>query len=101
MAECELAAEQGQLMAQLTLAQLLWNRKATSEDMVQSYKWYLIASDQVLQASKHVSRAMTMEQLLRAEHMAADWLKNTENSRFFGQGDHGRFGRKQEGPASD
>jgi DNA-binding NarL/FixJ family response regulator len=75
LAECQQAAEQGVPIAQLALAQMLWNRKASSKDIVQAYKWYLIANGQVLQASKEVSRAMTMEQLLHAEQMAADWLK--------------------------
>jgi DNA-binding CsgD family transcriptional regulator len=79
-AECQQAAEQGVPFAQLTLAQLLWHRKASSKDIVQAYKWYLIASGQILQISKAVSRAMTMEQLLHAEQMAADWKRRTQKN---------------------
>ena len=45
---------------------------------MQAYKWYLIASSQILQTSKAVSRAMTMEQLLHAEQMAADWQRQIQ-----------------------
>jgi two-component system nitrate/nitrite response regulator NarL len=78
LAECQQAAEQGVPIAQLALAQMFWNRKASSKDVVQAYKWYLIASGQVLQTGKAVSRAMTMEQLLHAEQMAADWLSKRQ-----------------------
>jgi len=77
-AECQQAAEQGLLIAQLILAQFLWNRKATSKDVVEAYKWYLIASDQILRTSKTVSRAMTMEQLVHAAQMATDWFNKTQ-----------------------
>ena len=72
------AAELGVPIAQLALAQMFWNRKASSKDIVQAYKWYLIVSGQVSQTSKAVSQAMTMEQLLHAEQMAADWLRRTQ-----------------------
>ena len=71
-------AEQGVPIAQLALAQSLWARRASAKDIVQAYKWYLIASSQILQATKTVSRTMTMEQLIHAEQMAADWLKNNQ-----------------------
>jgi DNA-binding NarL/FixJ family response regulator len=77
LAECQQAAEQGVPMAQLALAQMLWTRKASSKDIVQAYKWYLIATGQIQQTSKTMSRAMTMEQLLHAEQLASDWLKKT------------------------
>jgi hypothetical protein len=54
---------------------MFWNGKAGSKDIVQAYKWYLIASGQVL-TSKAVNRAKTMEQLLHAEQMATDWPGN-------------------------
>src|SRR6202008_2999756 len=66
LAESQQAAEQGGPMAQLALAQMLWTRKASSKDIVQAYKWYLIATGQIQQTSKTLSRAMTMEQLLHA-----------------------------------
>lgn len=78
MAECEQAADQGVLIAQLALAQFLWNRKASSKDIVQAYKWYLIASNLLSQTSQTVGRAMTMEQLLHAEQLASDWLKKKQ-----------------------
>ena len=78
LTECQEAAEQGLPTAQIALAQMFWNRKANSKDVVQAYKWYLIASGQILQTSKVVGRALTMDQLLHAEQMAADWLRQIQ-----------------------
>jgi two-component system, NarL family, nitrate/nitrite response regulator NarL len=83
MVECQRAAERGLLVAQLVLAQFLLRRKATPDDTVDAYKWYLIAKSQLLRASMTVSQMMTMEQLLHAEQMASDWLKkNLAKSNF-------------------
>lgn len=65
-------------MAQLGLAQLLWTRRANSKDLIQAYKWFLIASRQISETTKQVSRTMTMEQLIHAEKMASDWLKRAQ-----------------------
>lgn len=78
LTEYQQAAEQGVPIAQLALAQWFWNRKLNSEDIIQAYKWYLIASGQILQTCKTVSRALTMEQLLRAEQMATDWMRERQ-----------------------
>lgn len=78
MAECQQAAEQGSPIAQLILAHLYSTRKANPADSVLSYKWYLVASAQISRASKSLSKTMTMEQLLQAEKMAADWLRKTQ-----------------------
>ena len=75
LSECQQAAEQGSPVAQLVLANLYSARKAGPTDSVLAYKWYLIASAQVLQASKRVTMGMTSEQMLQAEKMAAYWLK--------------------------
>jgi two-component system nitrate/nitrite response regulator NarL len=80
IAEYQQAAERGVLVAQLLLAQLLLYRKATPEDTVDAYKWHLIAKNQILQASNTLGQTMTMEQLLQAEQMASNWLKNTRQS---------------------
>ena len=77
IAEYQQAAERGVLVAQLFLAQFLPYRKATPEDTVNAYKWYLIAKNQILEASKTLGQTLTMEQLLHAEQMASNWLKNT------------------------
>jgi DNA-binding NarL/FixJ family response regulator len=75
---CRRAAEQGATIAQLELARFYWNRKANSKDLIQAYKWYLISSHQVSQTSKRVGKAMTIEQKLEAEQMAAEWLKKAQ-----------------------
>jgi two-component system, NarL family, nitrate/nitrite response regulator NarL len=72
------AAEQGATVAQLELARFYWNRRADSKDLIQAYKWYLISSHQISQTSKRVAKAMTIEQRLEAEQMAAEWLKKAQ-----------------------
>lgn len=72
------AAEKGVPMAQLDLARFYWARKADDKDLTQAYKWYLIASQQIARASKSVGNAMTIEQRLEAEEMAAAWLKRPD-----------------------
>lgn len=69
------AAEQGVPTAQLELARYYWTRKTDAKDLMQAYKWYLIAGHQISRTSKAIGKALTMEQLLQAEQMAADWLK--------------------------
>jgi DNA-binding NarL/FixJ family response regulator len=78
LAQCEEYAEQGSPIAQMILAQLYWKRRASSTDLLMAYKWCLIASAQVSRTSKNFSKSMTMEQLLYAEKMAADWLRKTQ-----------------------
>lgn len=80
LAECQQAAEQGVAMAQLALAEMLSIRRAGPKDVVQAYKWYLIASGQISQASKTLGRSMTMEQLIHAEQLASEWLKKTKKA---------------------
>jgi len=72
------AAEQGVAAAQLELARYYWTRKTDEQDMIEAYKWYLIASHQISRTSKSVGKALTMEQLLQAEQMAAEWLKKMQ-----------------------
>ncbi|MGC1300050.1 MAG: LuxR C-terminal-related transcriptional regulator [Alloacidobacterium sp.] len=73
----ERAAEQGLPAAQLELARYYWTRRSDANDLVQAYKWYLIANHQISRTSKSIGKALTMEQLLQAEQMAAEWLKKT------------------------
>jgi two-component system, NarL family, nitrate/nitrite response regulator NarL len=69
------AAEQGVPTAQLELARYYWTRKSDSRDLIQAYKWYLIASQHISRACKSAGKALTMDQLLQAEQMAAEWFK--------------------------
>ena len=75
---CRRAAEQGVPMAQLELARFHWARKADHRDLIQAYKWYLIASQQISRTIKSVGGAMTIEQRLEAEEMAAAWFKKAD-----------------------
>jgi two-component system nitrate/nitrite response regulator NarL len=78
LTECQQSAEQGSPVAQLILAQLYWTRQTNATDIMLGYKWCLIASAQISRTSKSFSKMMTMEQLLYAEKMAAEWLRQTQ-----------------------
>ena len=78
LAGYERAAEQGIPAAQLELARYYWSRRSDSNDLIQAYKWYLIATRQISRTGESVAKALTMEQLLQAEQMAAEWLKKTQ-----------------------
>lgn len=78
LTECQQSAEQGSAIAQLILAQLYWARQANPTDKLLAYKWCLIASAEISRTSKNFSATMTMEQLLYAEKMAADWLRKIQ-----------------------
>jgi two-component system nitrate/nitrite response regulator NarL len=78
LTECRRAAEEGVPSAQLELARFYWTRKADSKDLMQAYKWYLIAIQQISRTSKTVEKALTIDEILEAEQMAAEWLKKTQ-----------------------
>jgi DNA-binding NarL/FixJ family response regulator len=78
LAGCRRAAEMGVITAQLELAHFHWARRADSKDVIQAYKWYMIASQQLSRTSKSVGKSMTVEQMVEAEKMVAMWLKNKQ-----------------------
>jgi DNA-binding CsgD family transcriptional regulator len=78
LTECQKAAEEGSPIAQLILSHMYRMRKNNPTDILLAYKWSLIASAQLSRASKSISKTMSMEQLLYAERMAADWLRKTQ-----------------------
>ena len=78
LTECQQSAEQGSPIAQMILAQLHGTRKVNATDILLAYKWCLIASAQISRTSKSFSKLLSMEQLLYAEKMAADWLRKTQ-----------------------
>jgi hypothetical protein len=40
------------------------------KDLVQAYRWFLIAGEQITRAENRVNKTMTMKELLKAEHGA-------------------------------
>ena len=77
LVECQKAAEQGVLMAQLAMAQFYSTNRRNASDVLHSYAWYSIASERMSQAWEEATKTMTVDQVLQAEQMAARWL-NTE-----------------------
>ena len=80
LVECQRAAEQGVLMAQLALAQFYSANKTNPSDVLHTYAWYSIASERMSQAWKDATKAMTIDQVLEAEQMAARWLNSKEKN---------------------
>ena len=78
LTECQKAAEEGSPIAQLMLSHMYRMRKGSPTDVLLAYKWCLIGSAQLSRASKSISKTMSMEQLLYAEKMAADWLRKNQ-----------------------
>jgi DNA-binding NarL/FixJ family response regulator len=76
--ECQRAAEEGSPIAQLILSHMYGTRKSNPTDILLAYKWSLIANSQLSRSSKTISKSMSMEQLLYAEKMAADWLRKSQ-----------------------
>jgi DNA-binding NarL/FixJ family response regulator len=74
LVECQKAAEQGVLMAQLALAQFYSTNRRNASDVLHSYAWYSIAIERMLQAWDEATKTMTVDQALQAEQMAARWL---------------------------
>ena len=72
---CQAAADQGVLIAQIALAQYYTLRKDDLGSAIQAYVWYSIANEQIAQGYKQLAKELTIEQLLSAERMAADRLK--------------------------
>ena len=75
LTECEEGAERGSVVAELILSQFYWIRRSEPADLLLAYKWCLIASAQLARSIKDLSETMTMEQMLYAEKLAADWLR--------------------------
>ena len=72
------AAEDGVGSAQLELARFYATRRSNSKDLVQAYKWYLIASQHISHVSKNVGKTMTKEQVAQAEQQASEWLNQRQ-----------------------
>jgi DNA-binding NarL/FixJ family response regulator len=72
-AECEKAAADGILPAQIGLAQKIGNKNP-----VAAYAWYLIALEQISKATKSMLPLMGPEQIVEAERRAAEWMSRSK-----------------------
>lgn len=71
---CHQAAEEGVLIAQLALAEFYFARR-TNSDAMRAYMWWSIASEQMSRVCRDATKGMTVDQLLQAERLAAEWLE--------------------------
>jgi two-component system nitrate/nitrite response regulator NarL len=74
------AAEAGLPAAQLALSQMYWTRRRDSEDLVQAYTWYLIATERAAQAKELMIRGMTAQQIDEAQRQAGARLAHLYSS---------------------
>ena len=72
---CQRAAESGVLIAQLALAQHYSACSRNHSDRCNSYVWYSIAMQQLLQGWKDIAQEMTVDQVEEAEQRSARWLE--------------------------
>jgi hypothetical protein len=72
---CQQAAEEGVLIAQLALAEFYSAHGTGPNDAIRAYMWSSIASEQMSRACREVTKGLTVDQLLKAEQFAADWLE--------------------------
>lgn len=73
---CQKAADEGVLMTQVALAQFYSARRAHGTDALNAYFWCSVASEQLAKASIDASKTLSMDQILQAEQMIADWRQN-------------------------
>ena len=78
--ELKKAAEGGSPAAQLALAQMYLTRRRSSRDLVDAYKWYMIATERAMQAQAFISKMMTPQQVEEANQEASDWLSKCKKS---------------------
>src|SRR5579862_1464146 len=63
--ECQQAAEEGSIVAQLLLAQLYATRGTGPGDNILAYKWYLVAASQLSGTTRQVAKRLTKAQLMQ------------------------------------
>jgi two-component system, NarL family, nitrate/nitrite response regulator NarL len=76
--ECQRAAEEGSLIAQLLLAQLYATRGTGPGDNILAYKWYLVAASQLSFTTRQFSKRLSKAQLSEAEGMATGLAKSPD-----------------------
>jgi len=70
------SAEAGLPAAQLALAQIYLTRHSGTQDLIEAYKWFLIATERLLPAREFVKKNMTAQQIHEAQSRAKLWLSN-------------------------
>ena len=77
---CQEAADQGNVMAQLALAQFYGGHRSSLQDSLQAYVWYSMATEQISRDYKELAKSLSMDQLLQAEQMVTERLNKRKNS---------------------
>jgi len=75
---CHDAATRGVLIAQIALAQFLANQKSNPDSALPAYMWSSLAAEQICQLCKMLAKDLTLDQLLKAEEMAAERLRKKD-----------------------
>jgi DNA-binding NarL/FixJ family response regulator len=80
LAALQMAAEAGLPAAQMALAQLYLARRTDPKDLVQAYRWCLIALERSFQARGLITGMMTKKQIEEAQQEARAWLSRTKRA---------------------
>lgn len=86
------AAKKGLATAPITLAEMYSSGRGVPIDIISAYMWYVIASNLLMNARNNLTKAMTMEQLLKAEKRAEDWLAERKTNGHESTSDHAHSG---------
>jgi two-component system nitrate/nitrite response regulator NarL len=76
----EKSAEAGIPAAQLALAQMRLFRRRDSNDLVEAYMWYLVATERALHARGMITKMLTPEQIEEAKHKASVRLSRVKRN---------------------
>jgi DNA-binding NarL/FixJ family response regulator len=71
---CQRAAEQGVVAAQLVLARMFSEGRASDRDAVRAHTWFCVAIDELTRMNNTVMKALNPAQLAEAERRAREWL---------------------------
>jgi DNA-binding NarL/FixJ family response regulator len=78
LALCKTAADQGDLVAQLLLARILWTERASDGAKICAYMWYCVASDQLARMKNKLKAAMGPSQFADAERRVRERLNRSQ-----------------------
>jgi two-component system, NarL family, nitrate/nitrite response regulator NarL len=77
---CQEAAAKGVLIAQFELAQFYSMCRADPDSAIEAYTWYSVVAARIAQAFQAVAKNLTLEQLLKAEALAAERMSKKNGS---------------------
>jgi two-component system, NarL family, nitrate/nitrite response regulator NarL len=78
LSDCKRAGERGAVIAQVALGQFFSTRRTSAADLIQAYKWFSIAAEQISRCNEILSSRMTVQQMSLAKRMTTESLREAE-----------------------